>query len=169
MLFLHCRHPAKFESLQHVICLGTISCLAKLWHLPLLVPISLLLILYWQNCNSIRPADKHASRMTLERYDVESCGERLTVRELSLGRSPGVFTPLLFVRKPEFLINSCECLGSASISIRAGAFPNGGTIHRITRFRNRTSHESRSCGLGPNVATCFTSKCLVKSSLNSAI
>ena len=34
--------------------------------------------------------------MTLERYDVESCGESLIVRKLSLGRSPGVFTPLLF-------------------------------------------------------------------------
>ena len=54
------------------------------------------------NCNSIRSADRHASRMTLERYDVESCGESLFVHELSLGRSPGVFTPLLFVCKPEF-------------------------------------------------------------------
>ena len=31
VLFLLCRHPAKFESLWHVICLGTISCLSKLW------------------------------------------------------------------------------------------------------------------------------------------
>ena len=45
------------------------------------------------NCNSIRSDDKYASRMTLERFNVESCGESLTVREeLSLGRSPGVFT-----------------------------------------------------------------------------
>ena len=41
------------------------------------------------NCNSIRSTDKKASRMTLERYDVESCGESLIVRELSLVRSPG--------------------------------------------------------------------------------
>ena len=71
------------------------------------------------NCNTIRSADKYANRITLERYYVESC-------ELSLVRSPGVFTSLLFVSKPEFLINSSECLGSASISIRFGAFPNGG-------------------------------------------
>ena len=83
------------------------------------------------NCSSIRSADQYASR-TLERYDVESCGERLFVHELSLVRSPGVCTPLLFVCKPEFLINSSECLGSASISIRSGAFPNGGTTQRIT-------------------------------------
>ena len=31
VLFLLCRHPAKFELLQHVICLGTISCLSKIW------------------------------------------------------------------------------------------------------------------------------------------
>ena len=43
--------------------------------------------------------------MTLERYDVEFCGESLVVDELSLVRSPGLFTPLLFVCKPEFLIN----------------------------------------------------------------
>ena len=48
------------------------------------------------NCNSIRSADKYGSRMTLERYDVESCGESLIVRELSLVRSSGVLTPLLF-------------------------------------------------------------------------
>ena len=102
------------------------------------------------NCNSIRSADKYASLMTLERYDVESRTESFIVRKLSLGRSPGVFTPLLFDCKPEFLINNSACLGSASISIRSGAFPNGGTIHRTTRFRNRTSHESRSCGHGPN-------------------
>ena len=121
------------------------------------------------NCNSIRSADKYASLRTLERYDVASCGESVTVRKLSLGRSHGVFTPLLFNCKPEFLINCSACLGSASISIRCGAFPNGGTIHRSTRFRNCTSHESKSCCLGPNVAICFTSKCLLESSLNSAI
>ena len=48
------------------------------------------------DCNSIRSADKYASLMTLERYDVASCGESWTVRKLSLGRSPGVLTPLLF-------------------------------------------------------------------------
>ena len=85
------------------------------------------------NCNSIRSADKYAGRMTLERYDVESFGESLFVHELSLVRSPSVFTPLLFVCKPEFLINSSECLESASISIRSGAFPNGGTSQRVTR------------------------------------
>ena len=69
--------------------------------------------------------------MTLERYDVESCGESLTVRELSLVRCPGVLTPLLFVCKPEFLINS---------SVRSGAFPFGGTTHLITLFRSRPSH-----------------------------
>ena len=71
------------------------------------------------------------------------------------------------------LINGSECLGSASISIRSGAFPNGGTTHCITRLRNRTSLSSRSCGRGPGrgpgVAMCFTSKCLLKASLNSAI
>ena len=80
----------------------------------------------------------------------------LIVHEKFLVRSPGVFTPLLFFCKPEFLINSSECLGSASISIRSGAFPNGGTTQRITRFRIRTSHTSRSCGRGPNVAMCLT-------------
>ena len=119
------------------------------------------------NCNSIRSADKYASLVTLERYDVASCGESLTVRKLSLGRSPGVFTPLLFDCKPEFL-NKSACLGSASISIRSGAFQKNGTIHRIPRFRHHTSHELRSCGLGPNVAMCFTSECLLNSSLNSA-
>ena len=49
------------------------------------------------NCNSIQSTDKCASRMTLERYDVESCGEILIVQELSLLRSPGVFTLLQFV------------------------------------------------------------------------
>ena len=58
----------------------------------------------------------------------------LIVLELSLVRSPGVSTPLLFVCKPEFLINSSACLGSDSISIRSGAFPHGGTTHRITLF-----------------------------------
>ena len=42
------------------------------------------------NCNSIRSADTYASLMTLERYDVASCGECLTVRRLSLGRTPRV-------------------------------------------------------------------------------
>ena len=137
-----------------MICLGTISCLSMLrmhrgyfskkrMHLfsasssavvgsAIDLANSLL-----ANSNSIRSADKYASRMTLERYDVESCGESLFVHELSLERSPGVFTPLLLVCKPEFLINSSECLGSAPISIRSGAFPNGGTTQRITRFRNR--------------------------------
>ena len=110
-------------------------------------------------------SNKYASLMTLERYDVASCDERLIMRKLSLGRSPHMFTPLLFDCIPEFLINNSACLGSASIPIRSGAFPNGGTIHHITRFRNRTSHGSRSCGLGPNVATCFTSRCLLNSSL----
>ena len=90
------------------------------------------------NCNSIQSADKYASLMTLERHDVTSCGERLIVRKLSLGRSPGVFTPLLFDCKPEFLINNSACLGSASISIHSGAFPNGGTIHRIKELWSRT-------------------------------
>ena len=48
--------------------------------------------------------------MTLERYDVESYGESLIVRELSLVRFPGVFTPLLFVCNQDFLINSSEWL-----------------------------------------------------------
>ena len=186
VLFLLCEHPAKFDSLKHVICLGTISCLSKLWmhrgyfnekrmHLfsastsavvgsAIALANSLL-----ANCNSIRSADKYARLMTLELYDVASCGESLTVRELSLGRSPGVFAPLLFVCKPDFLINSSGCLESASISRRSGAFPNGGTIHRGTQFRNRTSHGSRSCCLGPNDATCFTSECLLKSSLNESV
>ena len=45
------------------------------------------------NCNSIRSGGKYVSPMTLERYDVASCGESLAVRKLSLGRSPGVLTP----------------------------------------------------------------------------
>ena len=73
-------------------------------------------------CLTGRSADKYASRMALERYDVESCGESLIVHELFLVRSPGVFTPLLFVCEPEFLINISECLGSASITILSGAF-----------------------------------------------
>ena len=109
-----------------------------------------------ENCNSLRSADKYARRKSLERYDVKSCGESFIVPELSLVRSRGVFTPLLFA-------------WSASISIRSGAFPNGGTTYRITRFRNRASHASKSFRRGPNVAMCFTSKCFRKSSLNSAI
>ena len=70
-----------------------------------------------------------------------TCGESLTVRKLSLGRSPGVFTPLPFGWKPEFWINNSARGGSASISILSGAFPNGGTIHRSTRFRLHTSQE----------------------------
>ena len=107
--------------------------------------------------------------MTLGRCDVESCGESLTVRELSLIRSLVCSLLCCLFANQNFLINSSECLGSASISIRSGAFPDGGATHRITRFRNRTSHASRSCGRGPNVAMCFTGKCLLKSSLNSAI
>ena len=87
---------------------GCIS--SMLPHRPSSVPPSISLILYWQNCNSIRSAAKYTSRMTLERYDVESCGASLIVRELSLVRSPGVFTPLLFVCKQELLINSSELL-----------------------------------------------------------
>ena len=122
-VFLLCRHPAKFESLWHVICLGTMSCLSKLWmhrgsfdkkrmHLfsaSTSAVVSSAIALAnssLANCNSIRSGDKHASRMTLERYDVESCGESLIVRELSLARSPGVFTSLLFDCKPEILINN---------------------------------------------------------------
>ena len=122
------------------ICLGTISCLSKLWmhrgysdskrmHLfgastsanvgsAIALALSLL-----ASCSSVQSADKYASLMALERYDVASCGESLTVRKLSIGRSLGVFTPLLFGCKPEFLINSSACRGSASISIRSGAFP----------------------------------------------
>ena len=100
------------------------------------VPPSISLILHW------RSTDENASRMTLERYDVGSCGESLIVHDLSLGRSPGVFTPLLFVCKLKILIENSECLGSTAISMRSGAFPNGGTTHRITQFRSRTSHAS---------------------------
>ena len=39
------------------------------------------------NCNSIRSADKYASRMELERYDVESCGESLIVHELTVSHT----------------------------------------------------------------------------------
>ena len=74
------------------------------------------------NCNSIRSEDKNTSRMTLGRYDVEYCGESLILHELSLARSPSVFTPLLFVCKPKFLINGSECLGSASISCALALF-----------------------------------------------
>ena len=92
---------------SHVICLDTISCHSKLWmnrghfsnkrmHLfsastsavvgsAIDLARSLLV-----NFNSIRSADKHASCMTLERYDVESYGERLQVHTLFLVRSPGV-------------------------------------------------------------------------------
>ena len=59
--------------------------------------------------------------MTLERYDVESCGESLIVRKLSLSDALLVFTPLLFDCKPGFLINNSACHGSASISIRSDA------------------------------------------------
>ena len=60
----------------------------------------------------------------------------MDVHELSLARFPDVFTPLLFVCKPK---KNSECLG-------------------------RTSHTSRSCCRGPNVA--MSSECLLKSSLN---
>ena len=68
--------------------------------------------------------------MTLELYDGASCGERLTVRKLSLGRSPGVFAPLLFGCKPHVLINN----SSASISTRSGAF--------LTVAQSTVVHES---------------------------
>ena len=63
VLLLLCKHLAKFELLKHVVCLGTISCLPRLWmhrgyfngcissvlpHRPLSVPPSLFLTLYWQ-------------------------------------------------------------------------------------------------------------------------
>ena len=135
-----------------MICLGTISCLSKLWmhrayfnwkrmHLfsasTSAVVGSAIDIAnsFLTNCTSFRSDDKYASRMTLARNDVESCGESLIVHELFLVRSPAVFTSLLFVCKPEFLINSSGCLGPASISIRSGAFP---------RFRSRTSHTAKS-------------------------
>ena len=132
MLLLLCKHPAKFEPPKHVICLGTISCLSKLWihrgyfnkkrmHLlsastSAVVGSAIALAnSVLANCNSIRSADKYASLMTLERYDVVSCGEILTVRKLSLGRCPGVFTPLPFNCKPEFLINNSACLGASFV------------------------------------------------------
>ena len=106
------------------------------------------------NCNSIRSAEKYASLMTLERYDVESCSESLIVRKLPLGRSPGVFTPLLFDCKPEFLINNFACLGSASISIRSGAFPNGGTVHRITHSSEIVLHMSQGVVVSDPMLQC---------------
>ena len=80
-----------FESLKHVICLGATSCLSKLsmqrgyfnrkrMHLfsastsAVVGPAIALANSFLANCNSIRPADKYASLMTLERYDVASCG-----------------------------------------------------------------------------------------------
>ena len=128
MLLLLCRHPAKFESLKHVICLGTISCPSKtldVWwifqqemdvflvppHRPSSVPPSIWLILYWQTANQFDQLTN--TRVASHWNDMMS--------NLVL---PGVLTPLLFVCKPEFLINSSECLGSASISTRSSAFPN---------------------------------------------
>ena len=115
--FLLCKHPAKFASMKHVI-LNTISCLSKLWmhrgcfnkkrmHLfnasTLAVVTSAIALVnsLLANRNLIR-TEKYASLMTLELYDVASCGESLTVRELSLGRSPAVFTSLLLNCKPDF-------------------------------------------------------------------
>ena len=77
--------------------------------------------------NSIRSVDEYANRVTLERYDVESCGERLIVSKLPLGRSPGVFTPLLF-----------NVLDQLRSQYALAPLPNGGTIQRST-IRNRTS------------------------------
>ena len=124
-------------------------------HRPSSVTPSISLILYWQTAIQLDPAEN--TRVGWHWNDVmwNLVVKVLFVHELSLVRSPGVFTPLLFVRKPEFLINNSESLGSASISVRCGAFPNGGTTQRMTRFRNRSSHTSRSCGRGPNVAMCF--------------
>ena len=110
VLLLLCKHPAKFESLKHVICMGTISCLSKLWmhrgylnrkRMHLFSASTKAVVSsaiaransVLARCNSNRPADKNASLMTFERYDVASCGEILTLRKLSHGRSPGVFTP----------------------------------------------------------------------------
>ena len=78
------------------------------------------------------------------------------MRELSLARSPGVVTLSQFVCKPKILINNSECLGSGSISTRSGACPNGGSTHRITQFRNRTSHESRSYGRENHMLQCVS-------------
>ena len=108
-----CKHPAKFESLKHEICLGTISCLSKLWmhrvyinrkrthlsHASTSTVVGSAIDLaksLLANCNSIRSADKYASLMTLERNGVSSFSESGIVRKLSLGRSPGMFTPSLF-------------------------------------------------------------------------
>ena len=93
----------------------------------------------------------HASRMTLERYDVESCGESLIVHELSLVRSPGVFTLFLFVCKPEFLINSSECLGSASIFFLDMVFVlreihnEDSKCTRQTSWNERHASKGRAC------------------------
>ena len=79
-----------------MICLVTISCLSLLFNAstPAVVgPAIALADSLLANCNSIRSADKYASLMTLERYDVASCGESLIVRELSLVSSPRVFSP----------------------------------------------------------------------------
>ena len=133
MLFLLCRLPANFESLWHVICLGTISCLSKLWmHRGYLnkkrmhhfsastsaivgsaIDLGNSLV---ANCNSIRSADKFASRRTLERYDVESYGESLIVHELSLVRSPGLLGQLRFQQalRPSFRFIHCTIKHSNS-------------------------------------------------------
>ena len=109
-------------------------------HQPSSVPPSISLILDWQTAIQFDQLINTRVARQLERYDVESCGESLFVHELFLVRSPGVCTPLLLVCKPEFLINSSDCLGSASISIRSGAFPNGGTTQRITVQKSYFTH-----------------------------
>ena len=79
--------PEKFESLKHVICLGTISRLSKLWmhrgyfnekrvhffNAPasaVVGPAIALANSLLGNCTSIPPAAKDASLTTLERCDV---------------------------------------------------------------------------------------------------
>ena len=90
-----------------------------------------------------RVADKYAILMTLEKY-VKSYGESLIVRYVSLGRSPGMSTPLLFVCKLFPTIRSV--LGQLRFQYVLAPFPNGGTTNSITRFRRRTSHASMVAG-----------------------
>ena len=104
VLLRFCKHTLKFESLKHVICLGTISGLSKLWmrrgyfnkkrkHLfnastsAVVGPAIALANSLLANCNSIRSADKYESLMTLERYEVASRVESLTVRKLCLSEA----------------------------------------------------------------------------------
>ena len=140
--------PAKFESLKHVICLGTISCLSKLWmhrgyfnkkrvhffNAPasaVVGPAIALANSLLGNCTSIRSAAKDASLMTLEKCDVVKVEQYVNCLSDALLVCP-LLCSLTVVGQPRA---RCALALVQSVAQSTGA------------------HDSRSCGRGP-VSLC---------------